>query len=404
MKIIHATTVPSTLNFMRGQGRFLRELGVELVYLSSPGLEQELANISSREGANHVTVSMQRAISPFHDGITLLQLWKHLRDLKPDVVHAHTPKAGLLVTAAARLSRVPVCIYHIHGLRYMTTAGVKRAILRSAERIACRLSHRVLVVSASIRDYAVDDGIVLRDKAHVIGKGTINGVDSQRYSPLNAGNGVDSLRQKLGIKPDTPVIGFVGRISRDKGIADLAQIWSRVRTGAQTPHLVIVGENDLSDSPPERELSTLKRDPRVHFVGTQADVRPYYGLFDLVAFPSHREGFGQAVLEASSCAVPSVAYDIPGIRDAIIHDETGVRVPYGDTSAFAAEIRALLAAPQRREELGKRGRRRAMTEFRPGDLMHQYWEDELSLINSKRSSGSKLEVSVSDSEISIENH
>lgn len=389
---------------MRGQGRFLRRLGAELVYLSSPGQEQELADISAREGASYVTVSMERAISPFRDGIALFQLSKRLRDLKPDVVHAHTPKAGLLVMAAARLSRVPVCIYHVHGLRYMTTSGLKRAILRSAERIACRLSHRVLVVSASIRDYSVNDGIVRRDKARVIGKGTINGVDSQHYSPRNAGNGVDLLRQKLGINLDTPVIGYVGRISRDKGMADLAQIWGLVRTNAQAPHLVIVGENDHSDPPPERELNLLKRDPQVHFVGTQDDVRPYYGLFSLIAFPSHREGFGQAVLEASSCAVPSVAYDIPGIRDAIVHNMTGIRVPYGDTSAFAAEINALLDDLQQREELGKQGRLRAMSDFRPEDLMQRYWKDELSLFNSTRPSGTGFEFPASDSEISTETH
>lgn len=379
MRIIHATTSPSTLEFLRGQGHFLRSRGAELIYLSAPG--QALEDIALREGARCYSVPMTRAISPVKDGVALLRLWRRIRQLRPDVVHAHTPKAGLLVMAAAYLARVPVRIYHIHGLRYITTTGIKRALLQRAERVACRLAHRVLVVSPSVLAYAEEDGIVPPGKAAVIAQGTVNGVDSHHFSPSTAAVGADALRRTLELTPGTSVVGFIGRISADKGIGDLAQIWSRVRTGPASPHLVIVGDDDHSDPAPAEAVEQLRTDPRVHFVGPQTDVRPYYGMFDLVALPTYREGFPQVLLEASACAVPSVAYDVTGVHDAIVDNRTGILIPFGDTHLFAAEIRRLLDDPRLRSTLGVRGRDRAVADYAPEPIRQQFWDFERELFD-----------------------
>ncbi len=380
MKILHATTSPLTLEFLRGQGEFLRRRGAELIYLSSPG--QALEDIATREVARFDSVPMTRTISPFKDGIALLKLWKRLRQLKPDVVHAHTPKAGLLVMAAAYLARVPVRIYHIHGLRYITTTGTKRALLRAAERVACGLAHSVLMVSQSVLSYAVEDGIVALGKAGVVAQGTINGVDSQHYSPITAAAGASTLRRELRLDPSTPVLGFVGRISADKGIGDLARIWSQVRETPQSPHLVIVGEADHNDPAPGEAIKQLQDDPRVHFVGPQTDVRPYYGVFTLVALPSYREGFPQVLLEAAACAVPSVAYDVTGVHDAIVHSRTGMLVPFGDKLLFAAEIRRLLEDPRLQSTFGEQGRAWAVANYAPEAIRQQFWDFEVGLLNS----------------------
>ena len=122
MKLLHATTVPTTLNFLRSQPAHLAARGIEVTLLSSPGAELE--SIAEEEGARALSVPMHRGFSVGADLRTLWQLVGILRREAPDIVHTHTPKAGLLVTLAARLARVPLCIYQIHGLRFLTTSGL----------------------------------------------------------------------------------------------------------------------------------------------------------------------------------------------------------------------------------------------------------------------------------------
>ena len=142
MKLLHATTVPATLNFLRTQPAHLAVHGIEVTLLSSPG--EELETIAAEEGARAIAVPMHRGFSVGADLSTLRRLVGVLRRERPDIVHAHTPKAGLLVTLAARIAGVPLCIYQIHGLRFLTTSGLQRAVLKTTERIATSAAHRVL--------------------------------------------------------------------------------------------------------------------------------------------------------------------------------------------------------------------------------------------------------------------
>ena len=187
--IVHVMTIPGSLYFfLRGQASFLRCSGYVVHAISSPGPLR--TSFGEREQVEVHPVAMAREISPLRDLGALWRLWRKLRRIRPDIVHAHTPKAGLLGMLAAWLARTPVRVYHLRGAPMATASGVKKQLLRLAERVSCSLSHRVLAVSHSLRTTAIDEGLCPPDKIRVVASGSGNGVDAtHRFSPPTSAPG-----------------------------------------------------------------------------------------------------------------------------------------------------------------------------------------------------------------------
>lgn len=386
MKVIHATTVPQTLAFLSGQCEYFTRRGAEVVLISSPG--PRLQTFAQSEGVPAIAVPMSREIRPLADALALLSIVRLLRRLRPDVVHAHTPKAGLLFTVAARMAGVPVCVYQIHGLRFLTTMGARRVLLKAAERLTSTLAHSVLGVSASVLALARAEKVLPRGKGIVLGSGSVNGVDSEHFSPTLARTMATGAAEEMGIAPGDPVIGFVGRIVIDKGIVELAAAWSQIRRESPRARLLIVGAHDDTDPIPSQVRRALEEDPRVHLIGETDDVRPYYGLMTVLALPSYREGFGQVLLEANACRVASVASDIPGIRDAVIDGVTGRLVPVRDAAALTSALSVLIGDTEQRERLASAARQRVVADFLPSELWSATWDHDNELLGARR--GSRL--------------
>ncbi len=372
MKLLHATTVPGTLRFLRSQPAHLAAHGIEVVLLSSPG--EDLEQIAAAEGARAIAVPMHRGFSVAADVAAIWRLVRILRQVRPDIVHAHTPKAGLLVTLAGRLARVPLCIYQIHGLRFITATGMQRRILKVAERCATAAAHRVLCVSPSVLALAEQERVIRPGRGEVIGAGTINGVDLTVFDPALVREEAAAARAALGIAPQAPVIGFVGRLAADKGVAELASAWRRVRDAEPEAHLVLLGDAEETDPLDARTMAQLEADPRVHLLGFRHDVRPFYAAFSVLVLPSAREGFPQTVLEASAMGVATVGSDVPGVRDAVQDGVTGLLFPVHDDQALAARLLDLLRDPARRAALGAAGRRWAIDHFDRADVRQQFLE------------------------------
>jgi glycosyltransferase involved in cell wall biosynthesis len=204
--------------------------GFEVTLVTSPGAD--LAGVAEREGVRVETVPMAREIAPLADLRSLVRLTRLLRRLAPDVVNAGTPKAGLLGMLAARRAGVPSRVYTLRGLRLETARGFRRRLLTAAERLACGAAHRVVCVSESLRRRAVELELVPEEKTAVLGAGSSNGVDVERLAAAVAdGERTEALRRELGLaslSQPAPVIGFVGRLVRDKGIEDLAAAFHRI--------------------------------------------------------------------------------------------------------------------------------------------------------------------------------
>ena len=382
-RLVHVTTVPTSLAFLTGQVSYMKDRGFEVLAVSSAG--EYADSFRATEGVPVHAIDMPRRITPVRDLVALSRMYRYLRRVRPHIVHAHTPKGGLLGTTAAWLARVPVRIYHIHGLPFMTATGVRRALLRLTEKVSCTLAHQVLCVSTSVRDVAVEEGLCSPRKIAVLGNGSVNGVDAVRqFNPERWTSVRADTRMAHGIPEDALVMGFVGRIVRDKGITDLTESWQQLREQFGNLHLLLVGPFEPEDPLPDTVSEALRFDTRVHLTGPQRVPAPFYAAMDLVVLPTYREGFGIVAIEAAAMALPVVATHIPGCFEAVRDGVSGTLVPPRDPRALTEAIREYLLRPELRHRHGWAGRNRVRRDFTQETIWDALYREYIRLLRERR--------------------
>ncbi|HKF45868.1 MAG TPA: glycosyltransferase family 4 protein [Terracidiphilus sp.] len=348
--LVVGITHPQTCLVLRGRLCALREAGFRVVLISSPG--PLLDETAAQEGIEAVAIPMKRGISPWADVVSFVRLWRVLRRLRPEITEFSTPKAGLLGSLASLLCGVPVRIYLLRGLRLETASGLTRRILHMAEHIAAACCRMVVCNSESLREKARMLGIGPERKLRVIGNGSSNGVDLNHFSP-----GPDELRASIGIADDAPVIGFVGRLTRDKGIPELVEAFAAVNKDFPQSRLLLVGWfDDSEDALSEAQRVRIEDDPNIVCTGFVADTSAWYRAMDVMVLPTWREGFPNAALEAAASEVPVITTHATGARDAVLPERTGLVVPAGDPEAIRSAVLGLLENPGRRKRMGTAGR------------------------------------------------
>jgi glycosyltransferase involved in cell wall biosynthesis len=344
-------TVPVSTIFFRGQVARLLQEGFRVTFISSPGSQSAAMEA---EGGEFIGVPMRREISVIQDTISLWRLWRVLRKIRPDVTNVGTPKAGLLGGIAARLAGIPLRVYTLHGLRLETTTGLKRWLLVAMERIACANAQYVRCVSQSVRDRAIQLKLVQEKKSYVVGRGSSNGVDFELFCRTAQRIGeARELRQQLKIPQESPVVGFVGRFTRDKGIAELYWAFVRIKNCFPDARLLLLGGFEEGDPVDKRARQGLETEPGVVFAGMVKDTPRYYAAMDVLALPTYREGFPNVPLEAQAAGVPVVTTRVTGAVDSVLDGVTGKLVAAQDVSALAEALMELLGNPERRKRMGK---------------------------------------------------
>lgn len=385
--LVHITTVPVSLAVLiKDQIAYMKERGLDVHGISSPG---ELADqFVQRYRIPFHAVPMTREITPFRDIIALFRLWRLLRQLRPHIVHAHTPKGGLLGTMAAWLAGVPVRIYQIRGLRYMTVSGSKRALLILSEGLACRLANHVLCNSHSIAQVAEADKLCPPEKIKVLLNGSGNGVNAKtRFNPACLPNDVrHQTRAQYGIPAEALVIGYIGRIVRDKGMVELSAAWKVLRDEFPNLHWLVIGPFESEDPVPEDVRDLLQSDSRIHLAGyVDNSLMPtIYPAMDVLAFPSYREGFPISPLESAAMQIPVVATRIPGCVDAVVDGVTGTLVPSHDSEALTNALRYYLQNPELRLQHGTAGRNRVLDQFQPERIWEALYQEYMNLLAAKQ--------------------
>lgn len=348
--ILIGVTHPQTCVILSARLRVLRDAGFRVLLVSSPG--ELLDRTAAREGVECIAIPMRRGIAPLADLIALFRLWQLLGSLKPDLVEFSTPKAGLLGTLAARLRRVPWRVYMLRGLKLETSHGFKRLLLLGAERLTAACAHIVLCNSESLRSQALALRIAPEKKLRLLGDGSSNGVDIEHFSP-----GPSDVRTRLGIPPDAPVIGFAGRLTRDKGLPDLLVAFATILRSEPSARLLLVGWFDGSEDALGEDIRNyIASHPRIHFTGFVNDTAPYYRAMDVLVLPTLREGFPNAVLEAAATGIPVITTLCTGARDSVVPEVTGLLVPPGHPQAIVEAALKLLRDPERRSHMGRAAR------------------------------------------------
>ena len=331
-KLIRITTVPISFKvLLKGQLRFMTSNGFDVKGVSSEG--EELREVRENEGIVMEAINMSRKITPFQDLKSLWEMWNFLRKEKPQIVHTHTPKAGIIGMLAARLAGVPHRLHTVAGLPLMEATGIKRKILNFVEKLTYSSATKVYPNSKGLYDFILQNNFTQSNKLKIIGNGSSNGINTTFFSPVQVSEIEKvALREKLNIQPDDFVFVFVGRIVSDKGINELIKAFSELQTAENNEQigikLLLVGglESDLDPLNPET-LAEINQNRDIISVGFQQDVRPFFAISDALAFPSYREGFPNVVMQAGAMGLPSIVSDINGCNEIIVEGENGLIIP-----------------------------------------------------------------------------
>jgi glycosyltransferase involved in cell wall biosynthesis len=384
LRMTQATAVPSTMaTFGRGQMAFYNQHGFATDFLSSKG---DGLDIVCKEGVEYFEMDFRRALSPVADAKTIWRLWRYLRQHKPTVLQLKTLKPGVLGTIAGRLARVPVIIRYKQGyMRESNIMGIRRAIMMAVDRVANRLAHRVVCVCHELREAEIAAGAVAPDKIVVYGAGSSHGIDVDRFTLTKdlAARG-RAIRADLGISPDETVLGTMMRINIEKGISELVEAFGQVAEQRVDVHLIVVGDYDIRNVPPEHVKRALIEHPRIHLVGWQHETPPYYAAMDIFVLPTYREGLCNSNLEANCMGRPVISTRIIGVDgSSAIDGETALLVPPRESRALADAMKTLLDDRALAERLGRIGRERVTREFASQLVWHRQLRDICELLEAR---------------------
>jgi lipopolysaccharide/colanic/teichoic acid biosynthesis glycosyltransferase len=364
IRVLYVVTAPiSALKLLRGQLAFIaRQRDVQLV--TSPGPEVE--TVTKREGVGAYLEPMAREISLLQDIRSLVGLYFKFRAIKPQISNVSTPKAGLLGGLAAVFTRVPARVYTLRGLRLETSSGFKRQLLWWVEWLACQCAHKVVCVSPSLQQTVIKMRLTDALKTLVLGAGSSNGVNADQFhaNPERLER-AKILRSDLGIAAKAPVVGFVGRFTKDKGIEELVNAFDLLKIKISDAILLLLGDFEEGDPVNLETQARIKAGQGIVWAGFVNNPADYYHVFDVFALPTYREGFPNVPLEAAAAGKPVIATNATGARDAVLDGVTGFIVPVGNAPALADALIRVLGSSELAQKLGEAGREWVTTEFQP---------------------------------------
>jgi glycosyltransferase involved in cell wall biosynthesis len=330
-KLIRITTVPMALRYLLpGQMKYMQQHGFDVLMVSADG--PELPDVLANEGCPHKIVPLTRQITPFKDLACLWQMVKLFRQENPDIVHTHTPKAGLIGMLAAKLAGVRIRIHTVAGMPLMVEKGAKYHLLKFIEKLTYWAATEVWPNSPSMRSFIEQYRLAPPKKLKIIGRGSSNGINLDRFSPEAVpAETLERVKQQINWQPDCTYWLCVGRLVKDKGITELVDVFCQWHKANPSLRLVLVGQYEPELDPlPEATLAQIKSNPAIIAVGWSNEVPAYMQLAHLFVFPSHREGFPNVLLQAAAMQLPIVCSAIPGNVDIVRHKETGYLFEVGN--------------------------------------------------------------------------
>jgi glycosyltransferase involved in cell wall biosynthesis len=339
VKLIRITTVPMALKFLLpGQMKFMSENGFDVTMISADGIERN--DVIKNEGCPHIIVPMTRKITPLEDLKCLWQLIKIFKQLKPDIVHTHTPKAGLLGMLAAKICGVKTRIHTVAGLPLMVEKGFKLQLLKTIEKITYLSANQVWPNSKSLLNYIIAQKLTSHSKLKVINKGSSNGINLERFSKSSFDENIlNDVKRSVNYNSEYTYLLNIGRLVNDKGIVELVYTFKEINITYPKTKLILVGkfENDL-DPLPLNIINEIKNDTNIIHIDWSSLVEYYISLANIFIFPSHREGFPNVLLQSGALGTPIICSSIAGNVDIVEDQVTGLLFSVKDEQEIKSKI------------------------------------------------------------------
>lgn len=385
LKICRISTVPFFMvSQLKSQVEYLRDIGMQVVLVSSEGPEWSMINTG--QGLSVKIINIPRSLKPWQDFIALIRLTQFFLIHRFDIVHSMTPKAGLLTALAAFISGIPIRLHTFTGQRWVTLKGLMRWSLRAADTLIGILNTKCYADSGSQAQFLVKEGILSSRRIAVIGQGSLAGVDMSRFNPDHWSLSIkQQLRQSLSIAASSKILIFVGRISPDKGIAELISAFYELLNMNYDVDLLLVGPHDQDcGGKSSLDLNSARRCSKIHYIGYTECPESYLAISDIFCLPSYREGFGTVVIEAAAMGLPTVGTTINGLIDAVADGETGILVPPRDHRALLAALKRLLDHPDDLNRMGRAARNRCFQHFDANQVNEKVAEEYLTVLKMKK--------------------
>ena len=375
-KICYVTTISATLSsFVVETAKYIHEnTDWDITFICDR--DEEFAK-SLPDYIRYIPVPMERGISVA--GIkAMLQMKKIFQKEKFDLIQYSTPNASLYASIAGKLAKVPVRLYCQWGMVFVGFQGIKRWIFKQEEKFVCKLSTWIEPDSKSNLEFAHLEGLYPENKGSVIWNGSASGVSLEKFDISKKQEYRQKIRSEYRIPDDAFVYGFVGRITRDKGINELLQAYKSIMD--ENSYLLMVGNEELDENMNMELFNWSKNSSQVIYTGATNVVEQFLSAMDVYILPSYREGFGSGVIEAEAMGVPVIVTDIPGPTDAMIDNETGIVVQKADVESLYNAMISIREDKVRYFAMAEKAHDFAVNNFEQKQLFNYILEDRKKLL------------------------
>lgn len=366
-KICFVVAVPGTANaFLRDHIEALQD-NYDVYIAGNIKSRDEIAKLNVSDFHN---IDIYREISLFKDIRAVWQLFRYFKKMKFDAVHSVSPKAGLTCALAARVAGIRHRTHIFTGQVWATRTGAMRSLLKSIDWIIAHLDNHILVDGESQRQFLIQNGVVRESKSHVLGAGSISGVNTERFAPSIESRA--KAREEIGVNEDKVVFTFMGRANKEKGVYEIFEAFNNLVPKHPEAFLLFFGSDEGNCFSHLTEYPNIRDGVNFMYFGRTSTPGFHLQASDVFLMPSYREGFGTSVIEASCLGIPVICSDAYGIMDAMVDNVTGWRCNVADVASLQDAMEKAILSPDLRKQYGQNGRKRVLELF-SGHVITQEW-------------------------------